>query len=219
MKKIGILVLFLLLTVIVCAQNKFNATFIASPQLSWLSSDSKEVSNESSKMGFGYGVECDIFLGSDSYAITTGMTIGTSGGSLVYNPGKDFEFSGKILESGTKVDYHLKNIEIPFAMKMRTRDFNRSRFFAQFGFTNWLNIKAKATSSDNAFSEESISDEIVFYNLGLNIGAGIEYDLGGKNSLTGGIVFSNGFLDTTTNSTVNDDTALRVLRLRLGFVF
>jgi hypothetical protein len=219
MKNFGILVFLLLCTVIAGAQNKFNATFIASPQLSWLSSDSKEVSNETSKMGFGYGVECDIFLGSDSYSITTGMTIGTSGGSLVYNPGEDFEFSGKTLASGTEVNYFLKNIEIPLAMKMRTRDFNRSRFFAQFGFTNWLNIKAKATTSDNTFSKESISDEISFYNLGLNLGAGIEYDLGGKNSLTGGIVFSNGFIDTTTNSSVKDDTALRVIRLRLGFVF
>lgn len=219
MKKFAFVTLALLLTFSIKAQRSFNASFIASPQISWISSDSKEVSSSNSRIGFGYGVEGDFFLGSENYAINTGITVSSTGGSLVYKPGEAFRFGGKMLPSGTKVEYNLKNLEIPLTLKMRTRDFNRTRFFAQFGFTNWLNIKTKVSTSDNTFDKESVSDEIRFFNIGLNVGGGIEYDLGGNNYLSGGLVFSNGFTDATSNKAIDDDAAMRALRFRLGFVF
>ena len=199
------------------AQNRFNLTFLASPQVSWLKSDSKDIKGGGAFIGFGYGVEGDIFLGSDNYAITTGMTVSTVGGSLRYPA--SMPFSGKTLTAGSEVDYFLTNLEVPFALKMRTRDFNRFRYFAQFGLTNWFNIKAKATSSDRSFQKEVISDEVRFYSMGINVGAGIEYDLGHGNAMTGGLVYSNGLTDVTTNSGVKDITPLKVLRFRVGFMF
>lgn len=217
MKKL-ILVLTLLSAITVTySQKRFNLTFLASPQLSWMKSDSKDSKGDRSFPGFGYGVEGDIFLGSENYAITTGMTVSTVGGSLIHN--QSIPFSGMTLLPGTKVDYYLTNLEFPLALKMRTKDFNRIRYFAQFGLTNWLNIKSEATTSDRSFQKETIKDEIRFYNIGLNVGAGLEYDLGHANAITGGLVYSNSFTDATTNAGINDATTLRVLRFRLGFVF
>jgi len=217
MKKLILLLTLLSVTCVTYSQSGFNLTFLASPQVSWLRSDSKDVKGSGSFLGFGYGVEGDIFLGSDNYAITTGMTVSTVGGSLRYPVSTPF--SGKTLPAGTTVDYFLTNLEIPFALKMRTKDFNRVRYYAQFGLTNWLNIKEKATTSDRAFQKEVISDEVRFYGVGLNVGAGLEYGLGHGNALTGGLVYSNGLTDVTTNSGVKDVATLKVLRFRVGFVF
>ena len=201
------------------SQKGFSFSFIASPQISWLKSDSRNVSSENSFAGFGYGVEGDLFLMSDRYAISTGMTVSSAGGSLVYH--QPVPFSGKLLPAGTKVDYYLTNLEFPLVLKMRTRNFNRMRYFAQFGLTNWINIKARGTSNDpeRSFQRESIRDEIRLIDIALNIGTGLEYDLGHGNALTGGLVYSNGFTDITANTAINGTTTLKVVRLRMGFCF
>ena len=219
MKKLIMMLIFLSVIKISHSQKKFDLTFIASPQVSWLTSDSKYISRGKNLLGFGYGVEGDIFLRSDSYMIVTGLTVSTVGGSLVYNT--SIPFRGKVLPAGTTIDYFLTNLEIPLAMKMRTRHFNRTCYYAQFGLTNWLNLKTKATSNENGASSsmEPVKNEIRFYNLGLNVGIGLEYDLGHGNALTGGIIYSAGFLDSTKNSGINDETTLNVIRFRVGFVF
>ena len=217
MKKLILALTFLSVITVSYSQKKFNLTFLASPQVSWLKSDSKQSVGNGSLLGFGYGVEGDIFLSSENYALNTGMTVSTVGGSIVYSSA--VPFSGKTLPAGTKVNYFLTNLEFPLALKMRTKDFNRIRYFAQFGVTNWLNMKSRATTSDGSFTKEKITDETRFYNIGLNVGAGFEYDMGHSNAVTGGLVYSNGFTDVTTNKGVSDAITLKVLRFRLGFVF
>ncbi len=217
MKKLVLLLTLLSLTAEGYSQKSFSLTFLTSPQVTWMSSDSKDVKADGSFLGFGYGVEGDFFLGNESYSLVTGLTVSTTGGSLIY--GTSTLFDGAQLPAGTKVDYFLKYLEIPLAVKMFTKDFNRTRFYAQFGLTNWLNIKTKATTSDRSFQKEAVSDEVRFYNIGLNVGGGLAYDLGHGNALTAGIIYSNGLNDLTTNSSVSDSVLLKSLRFRFGFVF
>lgn len=217
MKKLILLITLLSVMTVSYSQKRLNLTFLASPQVSWLRSDARNINGGGGFLGFGYGVEGDFFLASENYAIISGMTVSTAGGSLIYD--QSFQFSGKILPAGTKIDYYLTNLEIPLALKMRTRDFNRFRYFAQFGLTNWINIKARATTSDRTYQKEPVMNEIRSFTTGLNVGGGIEYDVGHGNALTGGLVYSNGFTDITANKSVKDVTTLKVLRFRLGFVF
>lgn len=217
MKKLFLVSLLLSAYTITMAQKVFSFTFITSPQIAWMKSGSKDVSSGSSHLGFDYGIEGDVFLGSERYAINTGLTVSTTGGGLTYKI--PVSFNGKPLPAGTTADYYLRYLEIPFALKLRSKDFNRSRFYAQFGLNNWLNIKAKGSTSDGSFNRETISDEVRLYNVGLNVGAGIEYDLGNRNYLSGGIIYTGSFFDSTTNRTVSDVTTLNSLRIRLGFVF
>ena len=218
MKRFTIIAIMLLLASTVWSQPKITATFITSPQLSWLATDSKEVSQQGSRFGFGYGVETDFYFG-ENYALNTGLTVSSLGGKLNYHPGSNFNFAGESLPSGTRIDYRMTHLEVPVTLKMISRDFHRVRLFAQFGFTHWFNIKAKASSSDGTFFLESVKEEVRFYNLGLNVGGGMMYDLGGKNYLTGGIVYSNGFMDATSNRDIKDDVLLKAFRMRIGFVF
>jgi hypothetical protein len=192
-------------------------TFIASPQISWMKSGSSDVINGKNRLGFGYGVEGDIFIRSDRYAITTGLTVSSLGGSLRYRPA--VSFSDKALPIGTLVDYRLRYLEIPFALKLRSKDFNRTRFYAQFGLNSWINIKAMATTSDGSFYNDNVNDEVRLFNMGLNVGGGIDYDLGNRNYLTAGLVYTGTFFDMTRNVSVKDMTTLNSLRIRCGFVF
>ena len=80
MKKLLSVVLLLFLIAPTYAQGKYRLTFLASPQVSWMSSGSKDVSPDRSLMGFGYGIEGDFFLGNENYALTTGLTMSSAGG-------------------------------------------------------------------------------------------------------------------------------------------
>jgi|GEM_PF-2011790 len=195
-------------------------TFIASPQVGWMTSGSRFSKSSKSKLGFAYGIESDIFLGSDRYSLLTGFVISSLGGTLKYE--KPFKFNGSAdtLPAKTKIEYFLRYIEIPLAIKLRSKNFNNNmRFFAQFGLDTWMNIKAKGSSSDGSFNKEIINDEVRFFAIGLNVGGGVEYDLGDKNSLTAGIIYSGSFNDATINSTIKDKTTINSLRIRLGFIF
>jgi hypothetical protein len=213
MKKLLTVLILLVVISESYSQKRFSLTFLASPQMSWLRSDAKTINGGKTFLGFGYGVEGDIFLHSPNYTLSTGMTVCTTGGSLTYD--RSASFSGKVLPAGTVVEYDLTWLEFPLALKMRTRSFFNTRYYAQFGFTNWFNIKAKGTSSDRSFQKETIEHEIRIFNLGLNIGGGLEYNLGYGNALTCGLIYSNGFTDVTTTSGIT----LKVVRFRLGFVF
>lgn len=217
MKKLFFICLFSVASIALTAQKKVSFTFITSPQFSWMTSDSKDVRNGMTRLGFAYGVESDVFFNSERYSITTGLTVSSTGGSLTYKI--PVSFSDKQLPGGTIVNYYLRYLEIPLAIKLRSKDFNRTRFYAQFGLNNWLNIKNKASTSDRSFNNESINGEIRLFNVGINVGGGIEYDLGNKNAITGGIIYSGSFMDTTINPTVKENTTLNSLRVRLGFVF
>ena len=194
-------------------------TFVASPQITWLSTNSKEVSSNQSRLGFNFGVEGDIFINNERYSLLTGLTISSLGSTLNYKVPFIFSDSPDELPAGTKVEYFLRYIEIPIAIKMRSKDFNRARFFAQFGLNNWLNVKAKASTSDNSFDKDIVNDEVRFFAFGLNIGGGVEYDLGNDNSVTGGIVYTGSFNDVTHNASVDDKATVNSLRFRLGFIF
>jgi hypothetical protein len=194
-------------------------TFIASPQITWMTSGSKFARDSKSRFGFAYGIEGDIFLASDRYSFLTGLVISSLGGTMEYTTPFRFNGSRQPLPANTKVEYNLRYIEIPLAIKLRSKDFNNMRFFAQFGLDTWMNIKAKGSTSDGSFNKEVIGDEVRFFALGLNVGAGVEYDLGDRNSVTGGIVYSGSFNDVTSNSDIRDKTTINSLRIRLGFIF
>jgi hypothetical protein len=217
MKKLFLFSLLISTYSLTMAQRIVSFTFITSPQITWMNSGSNQVSNGASHLGFDYGVEGDFYYGSDRYSITTGLTVSSIGGSLEYKV--PIIFSDKSLPAGTSVDYSLRYLEIPLVLKLRSKEFNRTRLFAQFGLNSWINIRAKASTSDNSFINETITGEVRLFNAGLNVGGGIEYDLGNKNYLTAGLIYTGSFFDATSNQTVTDKITLNSLRIRLGFVF
>jgi hypothetical protein len=80
MKKINILILFCLLTSLSFAQttntptSKYRLGFKVSPNVSWLTSNSSNMTVGDKSLQFGYGLNFDIFF-AENYAIGTGFNI------------------------------------------------------------------------------------------------------------------------------------------------
>ena len=206
MQKSTIILVFLLLTGYAAAQSTGDTrfTFVLSPQISWIKSDMDRVNNGGSKMGYNFGLLVDYFFG-DNYAITSGLTINTTGGKLEY-----LSSGNNTVEERQR--YNLRYIEIPVGLKLRSEDIKRMNIYGRFGLSPQLNIMAK----DN--DDNGISDEVKLLDLGYHIGGGIEYSVGGKNALVCGLLFNNGFMDITSSS-YHDKAILNRLVFEFGFIF
>ncbi|MFT3737922.1 MAG: porin family protein [Breznakibacter sp.] len=202
--------LFLLSTIIVAAASTYaqgnnekytRMAFVLSPQISWLSSDHQNVSSSGSQFGYNFGLVIDRFF-APNYAITTGLTINTTGGVLKYadpTPGK--------------IEYRLKYIEVPLAVKLKSNDANRLVFNGQFGVSNQFNVKA--TDADG----HKLNDDVRFMSFGYHIGGGIEYGLGGSTSMMFGLLYHNGLTDVTKASGYGDKSVLNRLVFQIGVIF
>ena len=113
----------------------------------------------------------------------------------------------------TDVTYDLKYIEIPIGIKLITNDFRRSRYYAQFGLYSQFNIQAR--NGD----KKAIGDDINFFEMGYNLGGGIEYSLGGSTYLTAGLLYNNGFMDVTNHSGIDDKATLNRVTIQFGIIF
>jgi Outer membrane protein beta-barrel domain len=187
------------------------------PAITWLSSDTKDVKNDGSTFGISGGLVLDKYF-KKNYALHTGISIGTQGGGLKFDSQSKIEGEDSTitLPAYTGVKYKLEYITIPFGLKLRTNQIGYLSYFALIGFTNQFNIKAKATSSNNALDNDLINKEIVFYNLAYHFGIGAEYAISQDTGVTFGLVYNNGFIDLTKN---HGSVKSRALTLSVGIMF
>lgn len=220
MKRILSTIAFLFIFTLIQAQQNIELSFTGSPSLNWMNSDVKQVSKGQAVLGYDFGINADFFFpASEKYSFGTGILITNAGGELEFQMDENISFADEQLAPNTKVKYHLRYIEIPTVIKMKTSQFHRTTFWGQFGLSSMVNISAKGTSNDEILDKTNISDEVNMFNLALNVGLGFEFDLGGSNALAVGLVFKNGFMDVTSNTDIADKTIMNSLKLKLGIVF
>ncbi len=176
--------------------------FLLSPQISWMTSDDSSVDSNGSLFGYNFGLMLDRFF-DENYAFSTGLTINTTGGKLTYNTEEEGEINST---------FKLKYLEVPLTLKLLTNDFHRSRYYGQFGLFTQFNIKA----SDN--DGNSRSSDVKMFDMGYQLGGGIEYSLGGDTYLTAGLTYANSFLDAT-DYRVKDKANLRRFLFQFGIIF
>jgi hypothetical protein len=188
------------------------------PQVSWLSSDTRNVSGDGIIFGVSGGLAVDKYF-QKNYAIQTGIGLGTQGGKLLYANESFITAFGEVdtLPAGTTVDYKLNYITIPLGLKMKSNEIGYFSYFAQVGFTNQFNIKARANSSDGSLDKSDIGDEVNLYNLAWHFGGGIEYAISKDTALSLGVFYHNGFMDILSNS--DTKAVSRAIALRVGVMF
>ncbi len=186
-------------------EKRTRLAFVLSPQISWLNSDDSKVDGNGNLFGYNFGVVMDRFF-SENYAFSTGLTINTTGGKLSY---KDIP---NVPIPNFNSTYRLKYIEVPFALKLITNEFHRSRYYGQFGLYTQYNIKT------NDGHGNSISKQVNFFDMGYQLGGGMEYSLGGNTYLMLGLLYGGGFIDVT-DTVVKDKATLNRFTFQFGIIF
>jgi hypothetical protein len=185
-----------------------------------MNSSNTNIFNDQSRVGIKYGLEADLFLLEvPRYSLNTGLFISNNSFKVKYNLDKPIILNDLSLTNPVSVQYKLNYIEIPFDIKLRSDQFYRVTYYGQFGITNLLNISATATSSDSELEGNNVSESIRLFNMGLIMGAGAEYDIGGNTSINFGIQYTNYFLDASSIQALDEKTTFNSLRLVIGVMF
>lgn len=205
----------------------FRLGLTASPSVAWMNPKSDGFSSEGSRIGFSYGLIAEILF-SEQYSLASGLQISYVGGILNY-PVDETINSGTFNE--LERTYRLQSIDLPFTLKMRSREMFGIQYFGKIGIGMGLILKAEG---DDSFvntqnntrvvqSEKDIKDNIAFGRASLIFGGGVEYRIGGNVSLVGGLSFNNGFTNMLKNnnevSGERNSARVNYLELTIGILF
>ncbi len=220
MKKLIFLVGLILISVCVFSQKPFQLSFSTGPSVNWMSSGGSGLSAGDVRAGYDFGVVADIFFDDrQRYAVTTGLLLNNTGGELEYHNSSAFDFAGKTLNPAASITFHLKYLEVPMAVKLKTSQFRRWIYWGQFGLSGFVNVGAKGDSNDGVLDKSDIQDEIRLFHIATNVGAGADFDLGSGNALTFGIVYKDGLSDVTKNHFPDGKITVNSVTLKIGLIF
>lgn len=213
MKKIYFIALLALVGLSTTAQ-EYRFGIFADPQISWLKTDSKKIESDGIRTNFNVGMAMEKYF-AKRYAFLTGISMNGVGGQLNYKVATTIHTSDgdKQITAGTGVLYKMQYVSVPLALKFCTNEIGPFTYYAHIGMTNHFLVKAKADIDKINVSGENVKDEVNFYTASYQIGAGIEYSLGGSAALQFGLTYSNGIIDVLKSSefnAVNSGVALRV---------
>ena len=223
MKKILLILTLLMMVSNLKAQEdpKMHFGLKVAPSLTWIKTDTKGLTSEGTKFGFGYGLMTE-FRFSKQYYFATGVDITYRGGNL--------KESNSNYDTTTTVEknYTLQYVELPITMKLKTNEIGHYVYFLQFGVAPGINIRAKGDTKTTtqigshpvSLEEENgvdIKDDINILNLSMIISAGLEYNLSGTTNFLTAVTFNNGFLDVFDGDAIKGNT--NFLALTLGILF
>ena len=166
------------------------------PNMAWLKPDTKGIKSGGSTIGYTFGLMGDFMIGSNGqYAFATGVLLNNIGGKLT-TPTVNINGDSKDLEN----ELHLRYIEVPVTMKLKTSEIGYMTYFGQIGVSTAFNIRAKAdieTFGANGdivlLEDEDVADDVSIFKAALVVGGGFEYNFSGNTSLLVGVTYNGGF--------------------------
>ena len=217
-----------------------------SPSISWMTTDDNRINGDGTAFGIKLATQAQYFF-APNYAIETGLGFhfNTGGTVLSQYPGRFFTESldanspfnspANTPAGNVRLDYAISYLEIPFGLRLHTREFGFVRYYVQAPmFTLGIRTGAKANISGGGVAAEeedvNIDAEVSPLALSWGFGAGAEYEVGGGTVLTGGLLFQRVFTDATKDGG-DDETyfgrsrdedpkaGINSLTLRLGVLF
>lgn len=240
MKKIAILSLFLVITMSVFAQSDANSKFFrfgmsVSTGPAWIKSNTDSLDFDGMRLGLGYGFIGEFSL-ADNFGFTSGFDVSYVGGKMdfVKSGLLNNQFGEKVLLTDTNTSiksalatYKIQYLSIPLMLKMKTNEINYMTYFLRVGGSIGMRIGSKGNleytivdgaQTTNAILEDiKLNDEINLFRASFNVGAGVEYSLGGSTSALAEISFSNGLLDVFKSKST--DGVANIIALKLGIIF
>ena len=218
MTRIVVSILLVSATIALKGQGVTKFSVHVDPQFAWFGSDENHIQNSASVFHAQYGLQMDRYF-EKNYAFILGFGVNNLGGNLFYTDSTSFISKGDTLwfEPGQTVKQKLQYLDIPLGLKLKTEELGYVTFFLQLGFNPMINIGALATSDDGTYDKENIRESVHVFNLGYHAGIGIEYRLGGSTALIGGVRWTSGLTDVTSN----DDATITIkaISIHLGVLF
>ncbi len=220
---------FLLSMLTICltglfAQQNVRFGFTASPGITWLAPDNKNINNEGVRFAFTYGAIVDFIIDdNERYSITTGAQIAMDGGKLSGMPLTRLPGQSSTLTA--KVQY----LELPVGLKLRSNETSGNMtFYGILGVVNGINIRSRADWFYENLPEEVRFDEknirlknlqfypntikkVVPYQLSLQFEGGTEFRVAENTAIVGGIFFRNGFTNI-----IDDNDKERIVGRNFG---
>ena len=212
--------------------------FQLSPSFSFMSTDDNLINGNGTNLGLKLGMMSEYYF-RENYAITSGLNFAFNhGGTLRHEVGGDFWAKSELsdlslheLPDGVNLRYHIQYLEIPFGLKMRTREFGYLRYFAEIPtFTLGFKLQARGDvrgTSNLDRERENITEDVNLFNLTWGFGGGVHYALSENTALVGGIIYRQGFADVTDDGGFRSDGMTREdskgiiksVTIRFGFLF
>jgi hypothetical protein len=221
-KKVILLLLLVLGSSTLNAQQRIGFGIHADPSVNWFSTDISQVRYNGARAGFNFGLTYNKYF-APNYSFSTGISLMRTGGRLVSSDTTTMELSNsrsKVLP-GNPVEYKIQYLVIPIGLKLQTNQIGYLTFFSDLGLDPKIAISRKADIPSLNISGENAKNEINLFNLSYHITAGIEYSLGGSTALVFGLNFDNNFLDATTDNgnPRTDKVSQKILSFRFGVNF
>jgi hypothetical protein len=218
MRQILITILMLVAGQYLYGQSKIRLSVHADPQFSWFSSDENELEPDGSRFHIQTGLHMDFFF-EENYAFSLGFGINNLGGNLLYSDSTLFVSKGDslTLAPGQSVKHKLQYLDFPVGLKLKTEELGYATLFLQVGFNPMININSSGESGDGSLDNENLKESTNLFNLGYHAGLGVEYRLGGNTALIGGLRWTSGLTDVTSNDKAN--VTIRSISLHLGILF
>ncbi len=104
----------------------FRFGFRVAPSTNWIKVDSKNIDKGKAGFGFTYGVMGDFNFG-NNYAFATGLYITNLKSSVRVDQVNSV--------ANVDLEYNLRYLEIPLALKLRTNEIRYIRYYGSFGLT------------------------------------------------------------------------------------
>jgi hypothetical protein len=186
--------------------------------LTWMKTNDKDIQRDGFRFGYNIGLVMDRYF-SKNYALSTGISILNTGGSLHYTDSISLGFSSgrDTLPGGTDIAYGLRYITIPIGLKLNSTEIGYATMFAHLGINNHINIRSTADIPSRDMSKEEIDNEFNLYVMSYFIGGGVEFSFGGDFAILGGLYLSGAIWDVTTNRDYR--AYFSMISLRLGVKF
>ncbi len=175
---------------------------VFNPNISWLNFDNSQLSGSPSYR-FGYGLLADFGFASNYY-FSTGLLI---------NDLKAIQTAGVTNGAGADRELRLKYAEVPLTIKLKTDPRDFGRIYGQFGVTAGFRVSAREQIGNAEQQSISTADLL---RMGLQIGAGLEWNLGGNLGLLTGAAYNNGFTRATSDS---GEPKISYVALQIGLLF
>ena len=187
----------IILVLILLAATKINAQNLrlgvhATPSFNYISTNQPDMETDLA-VKFGFGLLADYFF-AEHYAISTGVDIMSSGGTMAFND--------------TSRKYHAGYVQIPITLKMCTREFGYFTYFARFGGGVLIKTSETIDFEPDIDPARELDSYVNPLGLTFKFGGGAEYSFGGSTSLIAEIAYHRNLVDNLNN----DDPSLNSRR-------